>query len=776
MSEPTKLPFKISSALKTILGKELITNNYIAILELVKNSFDANATRVDVSFSGLTTANPKIIIQDNGSGMSKKDLQDKWLFVAYSAKKETGDYRDKLKSGRVFAGAKGVGRFSCDRLGTALTIYTRSAPQGPINKLDVQWSAFEEDQKSEFHKIPSHYTAVKKAPYRLETGTVLEISGLRDTDWNGDTLLELRRKLERLVNPNPSNDTSEFSIFLHAPDELALDADRSDDWLKINGQIQNRIFESLEIKTTQIIASVSADGQTITSQLFDRGIKIFEIDEQNPFPGLLQNITIHLFHLTRSAKITFTKHMGMRIADYGSVFLYKNGFRIHPFGDPDDDRLGIDRRKQQGAFRYLGTRDLAGRIEISGNNPEFKESTSRDGGIIETPSYEKLKVFFFKYALKRLESYVITFSKYGLAALQTDSGELPPVKHIKDLEFQEWLLNWVQKLTKSEGVSRFEFDQKTLNVLNSREQANATGLIKNFERIAAERDDPDLIKQTKRAQKRLDELLQAKEEAEVQAVLSEKAEKKAQERADKAVKGQKTAETQALYLKSILARDDHLLTSQHLILQETDSIINHAEGLLEAFKRSDLDIPPRWKERLSNLIINARKTEALSRYATHADFMADTDELTGDIAAYIQQYIENVLENKSPPGSANHRIPIHFKNPKNLVFRFTFMPIRLTIVLDNLIGNAAKKAHKASKIDIEVTGIEDSQLEICFSDNGKGIDPGIAKEIFKPGFTTTRGSGLGLHHAQKLMKEIGGSIALISSDTKGARFLLRFKK
>jgi signal transduction histidine kinase len=96
--------------------------------------------------------------------------------------------------------------------------------------------------------------------------------------------------------------------------------------------------------------------------------------------------------------------------------------------------------------------------------------------------------------------------------------------------------------------------------------------------------------------------------------------------------------------------------------------------------------------------------------------------------------------------------------------------------MDNLISNSAKPAHQASKIKITVLGIEDGQLLVRFSDNGKGIDPSNAKEIFKPGFTTTRGSGLGLHHAQKLMREIGGTIMLEESTEKGAHFLLRFKK
>lgn len=107
-----QMQFKVSSALKDLVGKDLIINDNIAIFELVKNSYDAYATKVEITF-----CNDKIIIADNGKGMSFNDLKEKWLFLGYSAKKDgTEDnqqdkqksYRDNIK--RHYAGAKGIGR------------------------------------------------------------------------------------------------------------------------------------------------------------------------------------------------------------------------------------------------------------------------------------------------------------------------------------------------------------------------------------------------------------------------------------------------------------------------------------------------------------------------------------------------------------------------------------------------------------------------------------------------------------------------------------------
>ena len=77
-----ELKFKVSSALKDLIGKDLITNDNVAIFELVKNSYDAYATKVEITFE-----EDKIIIADNGKGMTYNDLINKWLFLGFSAKK-----------------------------------------------------------------------------------------------------------------------------------------------------------------------------------------------------------------------------------------------------------------------------------------------------------------------------------------------------------------------------------------------------------------------------------------------------------------------------------------------------------------------------------------------------------------------------------------------------------------------------------------------------------------------------------------------------------------
>ena len=87
--------FKISSGLKNLIGSELITDNFVAVFELVKNSFDAKASEVKIIFENIYSENAKIIIQDNGKGMDYDDLINKWLFVAYSAKRDGTEESNK---------------------------------------------------------------------------------------------------------------------------------------------------------------------------------------------------------------------------------------------------------------------------------------------------------------------------------------------------------------------------------------------------------------------------------------------------------------------------------------------------------------------------------------------------------------------------------------------------------------------------------------------------------------------------------------------------------
>ena len=183
MSKPEthRVHFDVSSGLKSVLGSELITDDEVAIFELVKNSFDAAANHVDLFFAA-----DKIVISDNGTGMTVGDVRKKWLFVGYSAKRDQNrrtDFRDTIEERRHFAGSKGVGRLSSDRLGRLLTLQTRAKREtsGPVHCVKVDWDLFDRDHLKRFDQIGVEYSEhaggfeLPSQLRKLRHGTVITI-------------------------------------------------------------------------------------------------------------------------------------------------------------------------------------------------------------------------------------------------------------------------------------------------------------------------------------------------------------------------------------------------------------------------------------------------------------------------------------------------------------------------------------------------------------------------------------------------------------------------
>lgn len=415
-----ELKFKVSSGLKSILGQDLITSDNIAIYELVKNSYDAHATKVLITFEDNS-----ITISDNGKGMSFEELKNKWLIVGYSAKSdgtEDASYRSKIK--RNFAGAKGIGRISCDRLGSEVTLTTKSALSDHVERIHVDWSRFEESMKQEFDQVLIDHEVVEGDyvfPEGSLTGTELKISGFRSINliWNRERIFELRRSLEKMINP--FSDAEDFSIEISVPRLLEedkklmgnLQSSGEQNTVKetssrttkkiVNGIIQNTISNVLNIKTTVIESSLKND--VIVTKLLDRGELMYEIQEVNKYLQL-EDVTINLYYLNKVAKQMFTSRMGIPPVQYGNVMLFRNGFRVWPYGEPKDDSWKLNERAQQGYNRFLGTRDLFGRVDVETSDVSaFKEVSSRDGGLIMTEAASELMDYFAKIH-RRLERYV----------------------------------------------------------------------------------------------------------------------------------------------------------------------------------------------------------------------------------------------------------------------------------------------------------------------------------------------------------------------------------
>jgi signal transduction histidine kinase/competence protein ComGF len=760
------LKFKVSSALKSIIGKDLISDEYIAIFELVKNAYDADSSKVDIYFDNIYSdsgAKGTIRIVDNGKGMSYHDIKNKWLFVAYSAKKEgteDKDYRDKIHVNRRFAGAKGIGRFSCDKLGRYLSLETKRKDEN-AHLLLTDWKLFEFDSSAEFVDVTVEYDQLTPQNSDIKkSGTILIISDLRNDEvsWNRKRLLKLKSSLAKLINPsalvNEENSINEFEIYLHVNEELEsdqkeLEKENSDYNKIVNGKIDNFIFDKLGLKTTKI--SVKVDNNTITTELVDGDTLVYKIEEETTLS--FSNVSFTLYYLNRSAKMTFSHSMGIPSVQYGHVFLYKNGFRVYPYGELGQDPLRIDTRKGQGYGRFIGTRELIGYVGIQPstvNDEVFRETTSRGDGLIQTEEYRDLVEYFY-VVLRRLELYVVEVQQWGLSIEDKDSNSL-----------KDRVAQLIGKLTGGSNLLNIETGPNFLNFLELSQEGSVEAVVANLNRLALETGDEGLIKKAKEASGKLQDLQRARIEAEIEA-------DKQRQKATKATEKLRIKVSENLFLKSINTGDyAEMISLLHHVGIYAGTIDNNLKGIS---LRVQNDIPLSNSELydiVKQLSFETKKIMNISAFATKAAFRLDTEYREVDIPDYISQYVSNIIPTVTDEGVSSNIIDYGI-----LSFIRKVKPIELNIVIDNLINNA-KKA-RSTEVMISFVIDEHDRLVVDFRDNGRGIADSIKKTMYNIGVTTTDGSGVGLFHVKHIINDLGGKVLGFNNSDKGATFRLTIK-
>ena len=213
--------FSSSAALVKRLGDELIKDPQTAFFELIKNSYDADATDVQVMFRKTKSQEGTIVIQDNGTGMSLEDLRTKWARVA-SENKVRQPYTQRFN--RRMLGAKGIGRFSVSKLGAKVKIITRTERQSDQLVFSIDFRAFTDDK--DFHEMTIPYTlGIPRTG--LGRGTTLEISDLYHS-WGKREVKKVREQLCHLIDLERKG--QDFSIRFECQD-----------WPDLSGLLTNPI-------------------------------------------------------------------------------------------------------------------------------------------------------------------------------------------------------------------------------------------------------------------------------------------------------------------------------------------------------------------------------------------------------------------------------------------------------------------------------------------------------------------------------------------------------
>jgi len=760
-----QLQFKISAALKNIIGRDLINDDFIAVFELVKNSYDAHASNVDIIFDKTGDKFTKITILDDGKGMNYDDLINKWLFVAYSAKKEgteedNYDYRDKIKVKRAYAGAKGIGRFSCDRLGTNLYLETiKDESKAKVEVLITDWEKFEGNLNDEFVNISVLHDTIQKSTYEKVKGTVLEITNLR-SEWDREKLLKLKSALAKLVNPNTKSSADSFRINLIVESEKEEDEKIKETGNKkklskeaiykdiVNGDVENFIFETLDLKTTKITSEVSSkDKNIITTTLFEGGKVVYKIQEENLLPNL-REIDFTIYFLNQSAKSTFSRRMGIAPVEYGHIFVYKNGLRIFPYGERGEDPLKMDNRKTQGTNRYIGTRDSIGYIDIHGENDELRETSSRGDGLIKTDTYNELYEWFYT-TLKRLEKYIVEVSDWGKDLSEEDYINLDEHERVIALQ------NIVSKLSKSKNLISIEYGDDLFQILERKQEGSARSVLSEIKKKVAEDnfDKQEILKGIEKAERKISNLEKIKDEAEDEAF-----EKLVE---NESISNELEAEKKKGSWQGALIGTDkeRIIGLQHQIFHSSSRINRNIKLLLKHLNPNSIDDTTR--KHLTVMALESAKINSIANFVTKANFNLKASEIERDIVEFMIGYLNEIYI--AEDRIIDSQLKIEVKTKGEIEYIKEIRPLEITTLIDNLISNSEKAG--ASKISFTFSKKKDN-LHIEIADDGKkGIEKENLKKIFELGYTTTGGSGIGLYQAKDIVEKLSGEI--VAESTKG---------
>lgn len=757
--------FKTSARIKGILGSGLIHDDIVAIVELIKNSKDANSNRCYIIFDKEKTISndSTLIIADDGIGMSKRDIIEKWLNVAYS------DKRDKIKNsnGDYYAGNKGVGRFSCDRLGSELILYTHRS-RGEYLKLIIDWDKFETNQGDiQIQDIPLEMEELSRSDFLDEinypkflTGTVLMVNKLRK-EWD---LKCFRKLVDELEKFSPSlNDN--FDVFLYSKQDFQTDEILSQ---KINKKIENNILRKIKFKTTYIRSAISSDGRYITVELFFQGKIVYKYKAYNPYDNL-KDIRVEIHYLDTLSKAYFTRNFKVKPNDYGSVFLFYNNFRISPYGNPKNDWLNLDQRKTQGSTRNFGTRDLVGKIEIIDNESNFSVLSSREG-LANNKSFTELigddgsRRKWSSYIIEvidQLEKFVVRGLDWNRLVDKRSPDKRSPIRVeqvLKDhMNYSVRPINVenVQKSCKSiiKGLwwsildDTLVFNDELLDKISNDSIAKYNKFINDF--ITSIKDetllDLDKIKK-KKAVEIINKEIEKRKKAEEKQKIIEKENAEINKKLIASEKSRLFSEVQTL-------SSDRFIGYIHQLGLISDSIVKDLNYIIKKSRKQTLSVDY-CIEQITEALYNTQKINAVCNFATKANFDIITNKLTIDVAQFFNDYLEKVKASE-----LGLRYEISYRREHKPLIK-TIFPIEITIVIDNILNNALKA--NASKIWINIS-VEEHFLQILFINDGEPLtDKFTNEDLLKKGVTTTKGSGIGLFHSNSIIEELGGVLKVYS--------------
>ncbi|MDO4935170.1 MAG: sensor histidine kinase [Phascolarctobacterium sp.] len=405
----------------TMLGEQLIKDNIIALTEIIKNSYDADASQVKVDFVNFSDnyeagKNAKIIIQDDGVGMDEDILRNHWLNPATPIKASLKkNNRGRTVKGRIIQGEKGIGRFAVFKLGKCVKVITRKQSvdkngvlidEGEKNEyvLDYDFSNYDEnfmtaeDSQGLFlDELNVKFDVLNidggNRKYNFKHGTVIEISEL-EGEWSEKLVKKFHKEIQYLQPIFEHNAKPNFNIqiFRNGKIDSLIEKDYVD-------KLENCLYSKSVFQITngfcdiekQIVEyNINKKNERINfADFFTSAAKKF-FEELSKEKRKLQcgsfRFVFYCFDLDgKSDTKYFLDKEQKQIIKQHRIYLYRDGIRVMPYGDPQDDWLQIDiKRGTSKAGGFFSNDQLVGCVYITQkDNERLRDKTNREGLIEE---------------------------------------------------------------------------------------------------------------------------------------------------------------------------------------------------------------------------------------------------------------------------------------------------------------------------------------------------------------------------------------------------------
>ena len=384
-SDPDALRFSVDAAHIQRLGEQLVSKQETALSELIKNAYDADATEVTLEFRNYNRVGGTLSISDNGTGMTEAVIRSSWMRISTTHKADTprSPIYDRLRAGR-----KGIGRFSVQRLGQRLRFISRPAGETVGFRADFAWDEAFRPGVS-LSEVFSRMERFDKAPE--DQGTTLEILDLRDA-WSPAAIERVWKAVVLLQAPFPISAPDRdgggvdpgFQVFIND-----VSRDKQTELFSIQSAFLDRA-------TAEIVASIASDG-TATVHLRSAKLDIDEV-ETNAAKFLLTGpVALESRYFIFDPALLSGMSQAAAAAmgrEFGGIRIYRNGFRVQPYGEPSDDWLNLSfDQARRNLIVPANNANFFGQVAISSTaNPLFEETSSREG-LIENDAFLELRTF-----------------------------------------------------------------------------------------------------------------------------------------------------------------------------------------------------------------------------------------------------------------------------------------------------------------------------------------------------------------------------------------------